>query len=210
MTESIKEHQTKGLATPGDMMSYEQARAYAAENGIKSMRQWFDFHNPRKGGVIRPRNVPGDPSKYYGRRDLWKGWPDFLGTETKATQVQRDEFLGLEATKQWFIDNKITTVTQFREISKNGMRPDDIHSAPDKKFEVKFSELLCPKEDPYLTFEEARDFVKPYKFTSYLEFREGRRNDEALKVVPCNPDKHYDKVNKWTSWPDFLGYSRIK
>ncbi|MDF4421707.1 hypothetical protein P3447_08790 [Vibrio parahaemolyticus] len=210
MTENILKEQTEGLATPEDTVSYDQAKAYAAKHGIKSMRQWFDHHNERKGGVPRPRNIPGDPSKYYGRRGLWKGWPDFLGTETKATQVQKDEFLDLEQTKQWFVDNKITTVTQFREVSKNGGRPDNIHSAPDKKFQVKFSELLCPKEDPYLKFEAAKDFVKSYKFMSYLEFREGRRNDNKLSVVPCNPDKHYDKTDEWTSWPDFLGYSRVR
>lgn len=210
MNQTIKEMQAEGLATPDDMMSYAEAQAYASNHKIKSMRQWFDYHNPRKGGEVRPRNVPGDPSKFYGRRGLWTGWPDFLGTDTKATQVQKDEFLGLEETKQWFIDNKITTVTKFREVSKSGNRPDNIHSAPDKKFEVKFSDILCPKDDPYLTFEEARKFVRTFNFASYLEFREGRRNNEDLKLIPCNPDKHYEKIDKWTSWPDFLGYSRIK
>lgn len=198
------------IAAPGKELSYDEAKIYAQKNSIKSMRHWFDFHNPNKGGQPRPKNVPGDPSKFYGRRGLWAGWPAFLGTNTKATQLQKDEFLSLNETKQWFVDQKIYTVTQFRDFSKKGSRPENIHSAPDKKFNVKFSELLCPKPAKYLPFQEAKAFVQTYRFDSYIKFREGRRADyEQLKVIPVNPDKHYEKTNEWTSWPDFLGYSRL-
>lgn len=199
------------LATPDEMLSYDDVQAYAREHNIKSMREWFGFHNVRKGGSVRPRNIPGDPSKYFGRRDQWVSWPDFLGTSTKATQVMKDEFMDIEECKAWFKENKIYTVTQFRELSKTGNRPDNIPSAPDKKYEVKFSELLCPKKSPYLGFEAAKEKVRTYGFKNYLEFREKRRNNmDELGCIPCNPDKHYDKSDEWTSWPDFLGYSRLR
>lgn len=200
-----------GLVPPGQELSYEEAQQYAIQNNIKSMRQWFDFHNPRKGGSPRPQNIPGDPSKFYGRRNAWHGWPAFLGTKTKATQIQKDEFLNLDDTKAWFKSQKIYTVTQFREFCKDGERPENIHSAPDKKFNVKFSELLCPKLNKYLSFAEAKLLVQEYKFANYMEFREGRRNNlKKLSVVPVNPDKFYEKTEEWTSWPDFLGYSRLR
>ncbi|HHY0525377.1 TPA: hypothetical protein ACVU4L_002036 [Vibrio parahaemolyticus] len=207
----VEKRDSDTLATPEDMLSYEEVQKYAHKNNIKSMREWFGFHNVRKGGTPRPRNIPGDPSKYFGRRDQWVSWPSFLGTATKATQILKDEFCDFEECKKWFADNKVYTVTQFREISKSGERPDFIPSAPDKKYEVKFSELLCPKKSIYLPFEDAKELVRGYGFKSYLEFREGRRNNlDKLAVVPCNPDKFYDQSNEWTSWPDFLGYSRLR
>lgn len=200
------------LATPDAMMSYEQVKQYAQQNKIKSMRQWFDFHNPRKGGQPRPRNIPGDPSKYFGRRDLWESWPSFLGTKTKATQLKKEDFCTIAECKAWFAENKIYTVSQFREFGSSGVkcRPDNIPSSPNKKYNVKFSELLCPKKKIYLSFEEAKELVQSFKFKNYLDFREGRRNNmEQLACIPCNPDKFYDKSKEWTSWPNFLGYSRI-
>lgn len=189
--------------------SYAEAKAYAQENEIKSMRAWFNFHNPRKpGGQLRPSYIPSDPSKYYGRRGQWVSWSDFLGTNKKATNVIKNLFCDFDECKKWFADNKIYTVTQFRELSKNGFRPEFIPSAPDKRFNVKFSELLCPKKSPYLDFESAKALVQKYHFKDYKKFREGRREDkEHLACVPCNPDKHYEE---WTSWPDFLGYPRIR
>ena len=206
---SLKE--TIVFPTPDSMASYEEAQEYAKKNGIRSMRQWFAFHNERKGGSARPRNIPGDPSKFYSRRKTWVSWPDFLGTDTKATQIKKEEFLSLEDCKSWFASNKIYTVTQFRELSKSGNRPEKIPSAPDKKYNEKFSEILCPKESAYLDFDEAKALVRTFKFSSYLEFRKGRReNLDRLACIPCNPDKFYEKEEKWTSWPDFLGYSRLR
>lgn len=197
--------------TPDDLAFYKEVQEYAQSREIKSMRQWFAFHNERKGGTARPQNIPGDPSKYFSRRGCWVSWGDFLGTKTKANQVLTNEFLSLEECKNWFAANKVHTVTQFREMSKKGKRPSNIPSAPDKKYNRKFADILCPKESPYLDFEAARELVRKFGFKSYLEFREGRRNNmEELGCVPCNPDKSYEKNDAWTSWPDFLGYSRLR
>lgn len=210
-TQTINQAEDKVLASPDDMLPYAEAQEYAKANNIKSMRAWFGFHNVHKGGVSRPTNIPGDPSKYYGRRGQWNGWPDFLGTKTVSAQVLKEQFVDLEACKQWFVDNKIYTVSQFRELVKSGSRPDTIPSAPDKKYGVKFAELLCPKKAPYLEFKAAKELVQGFKFINYLKFREYRREHMGeLGCVPCNPDKHYAKTDEWTSWPDFLGYSRLR
>ena len=194
-----------------DEHSYRVAQQYAQNNNIKSMRHWFDFHNLNKGGQQRPEHIPGDPSKYYERRGIWISWSAFLGTNNIATQIQKDEFLDLEQTKQWFQQNKIYTVSQFRELCNSGTRPDNVHSAPNKKFDVKFSDILCPRPSRYLSFNDARMLVRKYGFNNYMEFRQGRRDKpEELKVIPVNPDKFYDKTEEWTSWPDFLGYSRLR
>ena len=207
----IEQVDDKVLPSPGDMLSYEEVQQYAKDNDVKSMRAWFNLHNVQKGGKNRPHNIPGDPSKYFSRRGKWNGWPDFLGTKTVPAQVQKDQFVDLDTCKAWFVDNKIYTVSQFRDLVKTGKRPDNIPSAPDKKFGVKFSELLCPKKAPYLDFSKAKELVRKFNFTSYLKFREYRREHmDELGCIPCNPDKHYDKSNEWTSWPDFLGYSRLR
>ena len=192
-----------------EMLSYEQVQAYAKKNRIKSMRQWFAFHNESKGGAPRPRNIPGDPSKYFQRRNKWGGWPSFLGTTTKATQTVKSEFKDLAACKQWFINQKIYTVAQFRELSKSGNRPSEIPAAPNKKYGVKYSDILCPKVSSYVSYEEAKDLVLKFGFKSSIAFREGRKeNIDKLGCIPSNPEKWYE--GDWVSWPKFLNTSLKK
>lgn len=194
------------LATPEQMASYEDVQAYAQEHKIKSMRAWFIYHNIHQGGHPRPRNIPGDPSKFFSRHNQWFGWADLLGTNTKATQQIKDDFMSLPACRQWLRRNKIYTVSQFRELCKKGQRPAEIPSAPDKHYGLKFSELLCPKKSPYLSFEAAKAKISQYGFKSYLEYRHYRRDHiEKLYDIPYSPDKIYNKVGQWSSWADFLG-----
>lgn len=192
------------IKTISDMATKAEATQYAMDNNIKSMRAWFAFHNLRSGGAFRPVTIPGDPSKFYGKSGEWQGWADFLGTTQKPTKNCAAEFIDFESCKEWFLTNKISTVLAFRLLCKNKKRPPSIPAAPDKVYNVKFSELLAPKQSPYLSFEDAREKVSVMGFNNYLEFREGRRNNmDLLADVPCNPDKIY--LELWVNWAYFLG-----
>jgi hypothetical protein len=190
--------------------SYLDCSVYARACGIETMRQWFDYHRVKDGGKPRPPGIPGDPSHQY--REVWKGWPQFLGTNNVASAHLSDTAMSLTDAKAWFIKNEIQTVKQFRVLCTEGLRPPTIPACPEKFYNVKYSELLAPKSGRYLGFHEARNFVHSFEFNDYLEFRAYKRNNpEMFEKIPSSPDRVYMKSSppEWTSWPDFLGYNRI-
>lgn len=192
------------------LATYAECAIYARACGIETMRQWFDYHRVKEGGKPRPPGIPGDPSNQY--RDEWNGWPKFLGTNNVASAHLFDTAMTLDDAKKWFVENEIQTVKQFRELCSSGLRPPTIPACPEKFYNVKYSELLAPKSDRYLSFEDARSFVHRFEFNDYLEFRAYKReHPDQFKKIPSSPDRVYMKSSppEWTSWPDFLGYNRI-
>jgi hypothetical protein len=191
------------------IVSYEQCSIYARGCGIETMRQWFEYHKVSEGGSPRPPGIPGDPSKQYPE---WNGWPAFLGTNNIASAHLAETALSLTDAKKWFKANKIDTVKKFRDLCSDGDRPVNIPACPEKFYNVKYSELLAPKTEKYMSFDEARTFIHSFEFSDYLEFRQYKRdNPKDFKRIPSSPDRVYDKTSppQWTSWPDFLGYNRI-
>lgn len=199
------------IKSKADMATKEEAMQYAKDNNIRSMRAWFAHHNIYTGGRLRPQHIPGDPAKFYGLRGQWEGWSEFLGTNNRSTMAMKDDFSNFNECKKWFHDNKIYTVSAFRELCKSGEKPDFIPSAPDKAYNVKYSALLCPKESKFVTFEEAKALIKDYGIRHYLDFRAIRNKEiDKLSVIPCNPDKVYQRTGEWNGWPDFLGYEPLR
>lgn len=57
-----------------DFISYNDYKILIKEKKFKSREEFYLWlKNNRK------HNIPSDPPKYYGRREEWKGWGDFLG-----------------------------------------------------------------------------------------------------------------------------------
>src|ERR1019366_9764133 len=57
---------------------FNEARAVVRSLNLTSESEWRRFSKSHK----RPVDIPGDPSRKYSSRG-WKGWADWLGTETK-------------------------------------------------------------------------------------------------------------------------------
>lgn len=56
-----------------NFMSFEDAKVFLRQNGIRSLEVWQQFCKSEK----RPAELPAAPHKQY--KDQWKGFPDFLG-----------------------------------------------------------------------------------------------------------------------------------
>ena len=54
-------------------MSFEEAKKWVKERGIKTSRE-YKIHK-------RPKSLPLAPDNVIQWRDFWKGWADFLGKE---------------------------------------------------------------------------------------------------------------------------------
>src|SRR5262249_26292337 len=54
-----------------NMRSFEEAREWARQLGLQSVRQWEAL------GPKRPADIPSSPQSFYANNG-WKGWGDFL------------------------------------------------------------------------------------------------------------------------------------
>lgn len=62
---------------------------------------------------------------------------------------------------------------------------------------------LFPKEE-FLSFEEAREFVRKLKLKGYKEWRQYIKSGKKPSYIPANPSRYY-KNKGWTNFIDFLG-----
>ena len=61
-------------------LPFEHTRDFVRKLGLKSVAEYENYHKTNK-----PKQIPYSPQRYYKNKD-WKGWGDFLGTGTIATQ----------------------------------------------------------------------------------------------------------------------------
>lgn len=63
---------------------------------------------------------------------------------------------------------------------------------------------LSPKEYAFLSFDQAKIFVKKLKFKSSIEWEEYCASGKRPTNIPSSPSSYY-RNDGWVSWGDFLG-----
>lgn len=112
MSQHIAQEQI-GLTKQKEAISYSAVQAYAIENGIKSMRHWFQCHDVRKGGVPTPANIPCDPAKFFRLRGEWKSWAEFLGTNSQPIGSELNSLPISDLLR----NDKALTISQFAAVT---------------------------------------------------------------------------------------------
>ena len=64
------------------------------------------------------------------------------------------------------------------------------------------------RNDKYLSFEEAKKYVKPLKLKSQKEWNKYVQSKVKISNVPPNPQIVYLN-DGWNGWKDWLGYSKM-
>ena len=106
-------------------MSFEDARKYVRNLGLKSGREWLDYISKGK----KPKEIPSNPNQIYKE---FKGMGDWLGTGN--IQTQKREYLSFKKAKDILSKENMRTADDWREFCKNKKRPINIPSSPDKKY----------------------------------------------------------------------------
>ncbi|MGI2025108.1 hypothetical protein [Shewanella glacialipiscicola] len=183
----------------GVWASYETASNFAQNAGIKTMAEWVAYLENNE----KPRNIPTDPRSFYSRKKMWQSWNHFLGTPEPYDYKQKG---GLDKVKLWFLENNITTSTQFFELANSKQLPDFVPSSPTLMYNLKFKDFLV-KHNKYMTFAKARRTVKSWGCANMLEFRAKHRDlkangDSDAAQIPSAPERVYK--DKWEGWSNFL------
>ena len=105
-------------------ISYEQAKDFIREQGVKTASQFYKWSITEK----RPSNFPSQPSIVYKE---WSSWGDFLGNfEIK--------WMSYEEAKAFIQAEGITSMTAFRRWKREGYRPFNFPSNPERKYKKKW------------------------------------------------------------------------
>jgi hypothetical protein len=188
--------------------SFEKAREYVREQGIKNLEEWKAFIKDGK----KPEDIPSHPNQTYKDRG-WAGYGDWLGTGNvrkgswrpfeEARKYVRG--LGLKGQKEWYA------------FTKSADRPRDIPAHPSRIYKnsgwIGTIDWLGSKNtrrsNHWLPFEEAREYARSLGIKDQKEWYAFTKGDNRPKNIPSNPSQLY-KDSGWLGWSDWIGTNKIQ
>ena len=189
-----------------EYLTFEEAREFARNLNFKNSTEWREWC---KSGN-KPENIPVTPEKVYKDKG-WKGWGDFLGTGFVATQNR--EYLSFEEAREIVFSLNVESKSKWAEIVKSKQLPNGIPHKPDYIYKGKGwkgwgdflgSGTIAPKNREFISFEEAREYVRNLNLKTIKEWIELSKSGIKPSNIPANPAQTY-KNKGWISWRDFLG-----
>jgi superfamily II DNA or RNA helicase len=105
--------------------SFEEAREFVHELGLKSGNEWKDYIN---SGDI-PRDIPRNPDSFYAENG-WNGLFDWLGQEKLS-------WLPFEEAREYVHKLELKSQRKWFEYCKSGEKPKDIPSAANNIYKDK-------------------------------------------------------------------------
>ncbi len=208
-------------------VSYEDARRFARELGIRTREQWAAYVRGDLDELPpRPANIPARPSWQYKHRG-WKGWPTFLGTGRRSPKRSKPAHnyrpfararafarrLGLRTQRQWIA---------YARGKRPDLppRPDDIPKDPRTVYSDVFTTMgdwlgtgrKASRHMTYRPFEEARAFARTLGLSKTTDwFRYCRGDIDGLPPLPEDIPVNVRMVyvhDGFTNMGDFVGVER--
>ena len=192
----------------GEWLEYEKAMEFAQKLNFKNQKEWFKYAKSSK----KPNDIPRSPMAVY-KDNGWISWSSFLGHKSiydSSTKV----FLSFDEARVKARKLKLNSENEWREYCKSGRRPLNIPSNPSKKYKnnwISMSDFLGYKgayTGEYLSFKEAKKFVRKLKLKSAKQWSEYVNSGRKPENIPNYPKGVY--LNKgWEGIGDWLGTGRI-
>jgi hypothetical protein len=177
---------------------------------LKSGEEWKDYC---KAG-LKPDDIPANPFQIY-KQDGWKGFGDWLGSGTVATQLR--EYRLFEEARDFVHMLKLKSGEEWKDYCKAGLKPDDIPSFPNKTYKQDGWKTMgdwlgagtvASRLKKYRPFEEARDFVQKLKLKGQKEWFDYCKSGQKPDNIPVAPNQTY-KQDGWKGFGDWLGSGTV-
>lgn len=110
-----------------DYCSYDEAKQFAKQSGIKTWKEWQSFSKSGK----RPKNIPGSPEKVFIENG-WTSWGDFLGTG--IISAKEKIFKNFKEARTFVHKLNLKSANDWRIYCKSKLKPIDIPSAPNSQY----------------------------------------------------------------------------
>jgi superfamily II DNA or RNA helicase len=191
-------------------LPFEEARKYVQTLGIKNVKEWMKFSK----GSSRPFNIPSSPQETY-KNNGWLNWGDWLGTNTLATGSIL--WANFEKAKKFAHSLKLKKEADWYLYCKKNDKPINIPVAVKNIYKdigwKDWGDFLGIKNyrrnnRDWLSFQEAREFVRKLGLTSVNEWYEYSRSEKLPINVPRAPEVKY-KDTGWNGIGDWLGTDRL-
>jgi len=183
---------------------FEEAKEYAQKLNLQSSLKWYEW--VKQNGL--PQGMRRNPQKAYKNKG-WKGWGDFLGTGLVKTQERK--FRSYNETQKFIRSLGIQTQPEWHEWKRiPGRRPHDIPAEPSSYYQkewiswANFLGTRNTRSTGFLSFEDARDYVRNLGLKSWKDWRAWSQSDERPADIPADPLSFY-KNKGWIGINDWLG-----
>lgn len=187
-----------------EFLSFEDARNFAHVLGLSGKEEWAKWAQTDQ----RPSNIPASPDQVYAKKG-WDGWGDFLGTGYTAHKNRT--YRSFHEARLFVRALGLKNKEDWARWVKSKERPEDIPKSPNHIYETEWqgwgdwlgTDRIANQNKEFLSFEEARDFVRSLKFQNQGQWRAWGKTTDKPGNIPTNPSAAYE--DKWIGWGDWLG-----
>jgi hypothetical protein len=181
---------------------FEIAREQVRNLKIKTVKEYFQKF---KDGRI-PYGIPRNPNRDY---EEFVSWPDFLGNGSIAAKDKK--FFSFQECQNYLLSKQIDSKQKFEDwrIKKENdlvpSRPDITYKENWKSWGEFFKTgriADIEKHNSFLSYEDAKEFLKRYNFKNEEEFYKWAKSENRPHNIPASPRKTYGI--KFISMGDFL------
>jgi len=184
--------------------TFLEARDYTSSLNLKNVKDWRKFTKSGK----KPDDIPAWPPDPYGKKG-WTNWGDFLGSGVISSRKR--QYLPFEEARK-FVHSLQLKGKPYWEKYRSKELPSNIPVTPDRVYKNEWKGWtdwttgnLGPRDrrKQYLSYEEAKKFIKKLKLKSRQEWRQYSKSNKRPSFIPTTPEKIYK--NDWVSMGDWLG-----
>ncbi|MBN1892332.1 MAG: hypothetical protein JW780_06075 [Clostridiales bacterium] len=199
-----------------NFLPFKEARKLVHRLKINSQAEWFNYCKGLTIRGARDQRLPTSPDQTYENKG-WKNWGDWIGIYNPQgkkrgylpyLQARRIiHSLGMKNRKDWKLFHQ--SLKQGNQYT--GLIPLCPHSYYHHHGWKGWSAWLgveSTKRREYVSYEEARKFVRSLKLSNVASWRAYNKL-KLPKGIPHSPDVVYIRRNEWKNWNDFLGTSNV-
>ncbi len=185
-------------------LDYTEAKKYVSTLNLQSAKEWREYC---KSGD-KPANIPTSPEKSY-KNEGWVNWVEWLNTDKIIHSTI--SFLDFNEAKLFVKSLNLKSEKEWNEYTKSKDKPIYIPTSPKQFYSkdwVSIGDWLGTKniaygKIEYLTFEEAKIFIRTHNINSKKEWSEFYELNKGELKLPKT--LHFYYKSEWKGWADFLG-----
>ena len=132
-------------------------------------------------------------------------------------KTTKRNFMSFKKAKKFVLKLNLKNQKDWMKYSKSGKKPDNLPGNPERIYKGKGwknlghflgTKTIATKERKYKSYEEAKKYIKKFKFRSGNEFIKFAKSKKCPSNIPIMVRGVY-KNKGWVSMGDFLGTGRI-